>query len=108
LIGLKQIRFLSLMSGDHEHKFLEEAGSSFAIPHEEEYFSSFSSEDLATACGDLVSKGFVASRCLARKLEREQQDAKDSTVQATASLQTRVTELEKLLAAEQDRSKRLQ
>jgi hypothetical protein len=32
LIGGKQIRFLGLMSGGHEHKFLEEAGSSFATP----------------------------------------------------------------------------
>jgi hypothetical protein len=96
------------MSGRHEHKFLEEAGFNFAIPHEEEYFSSFSSEALATACRDLVLKGFVASRYLARKLQREQQDAKDSTVEATTSLQTQVTELEKLLATEQDRSKRLQ
>jgi hypothetical protein len=32
LIGGKQIRFLGLMSGGHERKFLEEAGSSFAIP----------------------------------------------------------------------------
>jgi hypothetical protein len=60
------------MSGGHERRFLEEAGSSFAIPHEEEYFNSFSSEDQVTACGDLALKGFIASRCLARKLEREQ------------------------------------
>jgi hypothetical protein len=38
LIGGKQIHFWGLMSGGHERKFLEEAGSSFAIPHEEEYF----------------------------------------------------------------------
>jgi hypothetical protein len=38
LIGGKPIRFLGLTSGGHERKFLEEAGSSFAIPHEEEYF----------------------------------------------------------------------
>jgi hypothetical protein len=49
------------MSGGHERKFLEEAGSSFAIPHEEEYFSSFSSEDLATACGGF---GVEKLRCL--------------------------------------------
>jgi hypothetical protein len=36
LIGGKQIRFLGLTCGGHEHKFLEEAGSSFAIPHEED------------------------------------------------------------------------
>jgi hypothetical protein len=54
LIGGKQIRFLGLMSGGHERRFLEEAGSSFVIPHEEEYFSGFNSEDLVTACGDLV------------------------------------------------------
>jgi hypothetical protein len=46
------------MSGGHERKFLEEAGSSFVIPHEEEYFNSFSSEDLVTACGDLALKSF--------------------------------------------------
>jgi hypothetical protein len=45
LIVEKQIRFLGLMSGGHERRFLEEARSSFAIPHEEEYFSGFSSED---------------------------------------------------------------
>jgi hypothetical protein len=65
LIGGKQIRFLGLMSGGHDHKFLEEAGSSFAIPHEKEYFSGFSSEDLVTACGELALKNLVASRCLA-------------------------------------------
>jgi hypothetical protein len=32
LIGGKHIRFLGLTSGGHERKFLEEAGSSFAIP----------------------------------------------------------------------------
>jgi hypothetical protein len=58
------------MSGGHERRFLEEDGSSFAIPHEEEYFNSFSSEDLVTTCGDLALKSFVASRCLTRKLER--------------------------------------
>jgi hypothetical protein len=65
LIGGKQIRFLGLMSGGHECKLLEEAGSSFTIPHEEEYFDGFSSTDLITACGDLALKIFVASRCLA-------------------------------------------
>jgi hypothetical protein len=69
LIGGKQIRFLGLMSSGHERRFLKEAGSTFAIPHEEEYFSGFSSKDLVTACGDLALKSFVASRCLARKLE---------------------------------------
>jgi hypothetical protein len=54
LIGGKQIRFLGLMSGGHERRFLEKAGSSFAIPHKEEYFNGFSSEDLVTTCGDLV------------------------------------------------------
>jgi hypothetical protein len=53
------------MRGGHERKFLGEARSSFAIPHEEEYFSGFSSEDLVTACGDLALKGFIVSRCLA-------------------------------------------
>jgi hypothetical protein len=107
LISGKQIRFLGLMGGGHEHRFLEEAGSSFAIPHEE-YFNSFSSEDLVASCGDLGLKGFVASRFLARKLEREQQEAKDSSTTAAASLKTRVAELEKLLASEQDRSKCLE
>jgi hypothetical protein len=32
------------MSGGHECKFLEEAGSSFVIPHEEEYFNGFNSK----------------------------------------------------------------
>jgi hypothetical protein len=105
LIGGKQIRFLGLMSGGHERKFLEEAGSSFAIPHEEEYFSGFSSEDLVTACGDLALKNFIALRCLARKLEPEEKEMKDSSATTVTSLQTRVTELEKLLATEQDRSK---
>jgi hypothetical protein len=35
LIGGKTIRFLGLTSGGHERQFLEEAGASFAIPHEE-------------------------------------------------------------------------
>jgi hypothetical protein len=69
IIGGKQIRFLGLTSGGHERKFLEEAESSFAIPHEEEYFGKLSSADLTTACGDLSLKAFVASRCLARRLE---------------------------------------
>jgi predicted RNase H-like nuclease (RuvC/YqgF family) len=94
------------MSGGHERRFMEEAGSSFEIQHEE-YFSSFSSEDLVTVCRDLI-KGFVASRCLARKLEQEKQEAKDSSTVATACLQTKVAGLEKLLALEQNRSKRLE
>jgi hypothetical protein len=65
LIGGKQIHFLGLTSGGHERKFLEEAGSSFAIPHEEEYFGKLSSTELTTACGDLSLKAFVASQCLA-------------------------------------------
>jgi hypothetical protein len=108
LIGGKQICFLGLMSGGHERKFLEEAGSSFSILHKEEYFGDFSSADLITACGDLALKGSVVSRCLARKLEREDKEAKNSSAAAGASLQTRVAEPEKLLAAEQDRSQRLQ
>jgi hypothetical protein len=67
LIGEKKIRFLGLTSGGHERQFLEEAGASFAIPHEEEYFGKLSSTELTTACGDLSLKAFVASRCLARK-----------------------------------------
>jgi hypothetical protein len=108
LIGGKQIRFLGLMSGGHECKFLEEAGSSFAIPHEEEYFCGFSSKDLITACGDLALKNFVASRCLMRKLEREDKETKESSAAATASLQKWVTVLENLLAAEQNRNQQLQ
>jgi hypothetical protein len=108
LIGGKQIRFLGLMSGGHKRKFLEEAGSSFATPHKEEYFSGFSSTDLITACGDLALKKFVASRCLARKLEREDKEAKESSAAASASLQNRVTELEKLLAVEQNSNQQLQ
>jgi chromosome segregation ATPase len=87
---------------------LEEVGPIFAIPHEEEYFSGFSSDDLVTACGDLAFKSFVESRCLARKLEREEKETKDSSAVAVASLQTQATELEKLLATEQVRNKRLQ
>jgi hypothetical protein len=82
------------MSGGHEHKFLEEAGSSFAIPHEMEYFGNFSSADLITACGDLVLKNFVVSRCLARKLEQEDNEAKESSAAVATSIQNRVTELE--------------
>jgi hypothetical protein len=87
LIGGKQIHFLGLMSGGHERKFLEQAASSFAIPHEEEYFNVFRSKDLTTACRDLVLKNFVASRCLARTLEREGKEAKESLTAATTSLQ---------------------
>jgi hypothetical protein len=108
LIGGKQIRFLGLMSGGHERKFLEEVGSSFGIPHEEEYFSGFSSKDLITACGDLALKNFVASQCLARKLKREDKETKESSAAATASLQKWVTELENLVATEQNRNQQLQ
>jgi hypothetical protein len=86
------------MSGSHERKFLEEAGSSFVIPHEEEYFGNLSSADLTTACGDLSLKAFVASRCLARRLEQESKKAKELSVAATTSLQSRVAELEGRLA----------
>jgi hypothetical protein len=65
LVGGKQIRFLGLTTGGHERKFLEEAGSSFFIPHEEEFFGKLSSTKLTTACGDLSLKAFVVSRCLA-------------------------------------------
>jgi hypothetical protein len=53
LIGGKKIRFLGLTSGGHERQFLEEAGASFAIPHEEEYFGKHSATELTTVCGDL-------------------------------------------------------
>lgn len=72
LIRRKQIRNLNLMSGGHECKFLDEAGFSFAMPHEEEHFGSFSSQELAPPCRDLTLKSFIASRCLACKMEREQ------------------------------------
>jgi hypothetical protein len=49
------------MSGGHERKFLEEVGSSFALPHEEEPYSGFGSEDLVFACRYLALKSFVAS-----------------------------------------------
>jgi hypothetical protein len=107
LIGGKQIRFLGLTSGGHERKFLEEAGSSFAIPHEEEYFGKLSSTELTTACGDLSLKAFVASRCLARRLEQESKEAKELSAAANTSLQNRVAELEGRLAAEQGRKQQL-
>jgi chromosome segregation ATPase len=50
-------------------------------------------------------KSFVVPQCLARKLEREEKEAKDLSAATVASLQTQVTELEKLLATEQDRSR---
>jgi hypothetical protein len=107
LIGGKQIRFLGLTSGVHESKFLEEAGLSFAIPHEEEYFGKLSSAELTTACGDLSLKAFVASRCLSRRLEQESKDAKEVSAAAVTSLQNRVAELEGRLAAEQERNRQL-
>jgi hypothetical protein len=107
LIGGKQIRFLGLTSGEHERKFLEEAGSSFAIPHEEEYFGKLSSTELTTACGDLSLKAFVASRCLARRLEQESKEAKEMSPATNSSLQNRVAELEGRLAAEQERNRKL-
>jgi hypothetical protein len=107
LIGGKRIRFLGLTSGGHERKFLKEAGSSFAIPHEEEYFGKLSSTELTTACGDLSLKAFVASRCLARRLEQESKDAKELSAAANTSLQNRVAELEGRLAAEQERNQQL-
>jgi hypothetical protein len=107
LIGGKQIRFLGLTSGGHEHKFLEEVGSSFAIPHEEEYFGKLSSTELTTACGDLSLKAFVASRCLTRRLEQESKEAKELSAAANTSLQNRVAELEGRLAAEQEHTRKL-
>jgi hypothetical protein len=107
LIGGKQIRFLGLTSGRHEHKFLEEAGSSFVIPHEEEYFGKLSSTELTTACADLSLKAFVAYRCLARRLEQESKEAKDLSAATNTSLQNRVAELEGRLAAEQERNRQL-
>jgi hypothetical protein len=107
LIGGKQIRFLGLTSGVHERKFLEEEESSFVIPHEEEYFRKLSSADLTTSCVDLSLKAFVASRCLARRLEQESKDVKELSAAATTLLQNRVAELEGRLAAEQERNRQL-
>jgi hypothetical protein len=95
------------MSGGHERKFLEEARSSFTIPHEEEYFGNLSSADLTTAHWDLSLKAFVASRCLARRLEQESKKAKELSVAAATSLQSQVAELEARLADEQERNQRL-
>jgi hypothetical protein len=108
LIGGKTIRFLGLTSGGHERQFLEEAGASFAIPHEEEYFGKLTTAELTTACGDLSLKAFIASRCLARRLEQESKEAKERSVAAVSSLENRVAELEGRLAAEQERSRMLQ
>jgi hypothetical protein len=107
LIGGKQIRFLGLMSGGHERKFLKEAGANFAIPHEEEYFGKLSSTELTTACGDLSLKAFIASRCLTRRLEQEGKEAKELTATATSSLENRVAELEGRLAATRERNQQL-
>jgi hypothetical protein len=98
LIGGKTIRFLGLTSGGHERQFLEEAGASFAIPHEEEYFGKLTAAELTTACGDLSLKAFIASRCLARRLEQESKEAKERSVAAVSSLENRVAELEGRLA----------
>jgi hypothetical protein len=108
LIGGKKIRFLGLTSGGHERQFLEEAGASFAIPHEEEFFGKLSAAELTTACGDLSLKAFIASRCLAQRLDQESRDAKEESVVANTSLLNRVAELEGRLVAEQERTRRLQ
>jgi hypothetical protein len=107
LISGKKIRFLGLTSGGHERQFLEEAGASFAIPHEEEYFGKLSATELTTVCEGLSLKAFVASRCLARRLEQESREAKELSAAANTSLQNRVAELEGRLAAEQERAWRL-
>jgi predicted nuclease with TOPRIM domain len=97
-----------LTSGGHERQFLEEAEASFAIPHEEEFFGKLSAAGLTTACGELSLKAFIASRCLARRLDQESREAKEESVTANTSLQNRVAELEGRLAAEQERTRRLQ
>jgi hypothetical protein len=107
LIGGKMICFLGLTSGGHECQFLEEAGASFAIPHEEEHFGKLTAAGLTTACGDLSPKAFIASRCLSRRLEQESKESKEKSVAAVSSLQNRVAELEGRLAAEQERTRRL-
>jgi hypothetical protein len=108
LIGGKKIRFLGLTSGGHERQFLEQVGASFAIPHEEEFFGRLSTAELTTASGDLSLKAFIASRCLARRLDQESKEAKEKSVTANTSLQNHVAELEGRLAAEQERTRRLQ
>jgi hypothetical protein len=108
LIGGKTIRFLGLTSGGHERQFLEEAGASFAIPHEEEYFGKLTAAELTTACGDLSLKAFIASQGLARRLEQEGKESKERSVAAVSSLESRVAELKGRLAAEQERSRMLQ
>jgi hypothetical protein len=108
LIGGKTIRFLGLTSGGHERQFLEEAGATFAIPYEEEHFGKLTAAELTTACGDLSLKAFIASRCLARRLEQESKESKEESIAAVISLQNRVAELEGRLAAEQERTRRLQ
>jgi hypothetical protein len=40
---------------------LEEAGASFAIPHEEEHFGKLTAAELTTACGDLSLKAFIVT-----------------------------------------------
>jgi hypothetical protein len=99
---------LGLTSGGHERRFLEEAGASFSIPHEEEYFGKLTATELTTACGDLSLKAFIASRCLSRRLEQESKEAKERSVAAVSTLENRVAELEGRLAAEQERSRKLQ
>jgi hypothetical protein len=81
---------------------------SFAIPHEEEHFGKLSAAELTTACGDLSLKAFIASRCLAQRLEQESKESKEESIAANTSLQNRVAELEGRLAAEQERTRRLQ
>jgi 2-succinyl-5-enolpyruvyl-6-hydroxy-3-cyclohexene-1-carboxylate synthase len=108
LIGGKTIRFLGLTSGGHERQFLEEAGASFAIPHEEEFFGKLSTAELTTACGDLSLKAFIASRCLAQRMDQKSREAKKESVAANTSLQNRMAELEGQLAAEQEGTRRLQ
>jgi hypothetical protein len=98
---------LGLTSGGHERRFLYEAGASFAIPHEE-YFGKLTAAELTTACGDLSLKAFIASRCLSRRLEQEGKEAKERSVAAVSTLENRVAELEGRLAAEQERSRKLQ
>jgi hypothetical protein len=108
LIGGKTIHFLGLTSGGHERQFPEEAGASFSIPHEEEHFGKLTTAELTTACGDLSLNAFIAYRCLARRLEQESKESKEESVAAVTSLQNLVAELEGRLAAEQERTRRLQ
>jgi hypothetical protein len=88
LIGGKTIRFLGLTSGGHECQFLEEAGASFAIPHEVEHFGKLTAAELTIACGDLSLKAFIASRCLAEGWSRRARSRRRDQLPPSPRLKT--------------------